>query len=126
MSFTDENLKNLSRSGRLSKAKAMIGSVLKVKPLIQMVDGKLDLFASERTHKKVIAKIMTQIQETTHNAKLIHFRILSKNSMEQAKALEAQIKETFTNIKLTFNDYLGPVFSLHLGTTGYGVSWTIE
>ena len=96
--FTVENLQHLSRSGRLSKAKAMIGSVLKVKPLIQMVDGKLDLFASERTHKKVIAKIMTQIQETTHNAKLIHFRILSKNSMEQAKALEAQIKESFTNI----------------------------
>ncbi len=124
--FTVENLHHLSRSGRLSKAKAMIGSVLRVKPLIQMVEGKLDLFKSERTHKKVAASIIQKMKETTENAKIINVRVLSKNSLEQARALEKIIKETFSNIKLTFNEYLGPVFSLHLGTTGYGVSWSAE
>lgn len=124
--FTVENLHHLSRSGRLSRAKALIGSVLRVKPLIQMVEGKLDLFKSERTHKKVAASIISKIKETTQGAKTIHVRILSKNSIEQARALEKKIKETFTNIKLTFNEYLGPVFSLHLGTTGYGISWSVE
>jgi DegV family protein with EDD domain len=124
--FTVENLIHLGRSGRLSKAKAMIGSVLRVKPLIQMVEGKLDLFKSERTHKKVVASIIEKMKETTMNAKTIHVRVLSKNSLDQARELEKQIKETFSNIKLTFNEYLGPVFSLHLGTNGYGVSWCFE
>lgn len=124
--FTVENLHHLSRSGRLSKAKALVGSVLRVKPLIQMVEGKLDLFKSERTHKKVVTSILNKIKETTNGASTIHVRVLSKNSMEQAKALEAKIKETFSNIKISFNEYLGPVFSLHLGTTGYGVSWCVE
>jgi DegV family protein with EDD domain len=124
--FTVENLTHLARSGRLSKAKAMIGTVLRVKPLIQMVEGKLDLFKSERTHKKVVNVIIERMKETCKNAKTIHVRVLSKNSMDQARALEAEIKKTFKNIKLTFNGYLGPVFSLHLGTTGYGVSWAME
>lgn len=124
--FTVENLHHLSRSGRLSRAKALVGTVLRVKPLIQMVEGKLDLFKSERTHKKVALSIINRIHETTHGAKSIHIRILSKNSVEHARALEKKIRETFTNIKLTFSEYLGPVFSLHLGTTGYGVSWSVE
>lgn len=124
--FTIENLHHIARSGRLSKAKAMIGTVLRVKPLIRMVDGALDMYKSERTHKKVILSIIESIKATSKGAKTIHLRVLSKNSMEQARQLEAKIKETFSNIKISFNDYLGPVFSLHLGTTGYGVSWCVE
>ena len=124
--FTVESLQHLARSGRLSKTKAIIGSVLKVKPLIKMYDGKLDLYKSERTHKKVATSIINSIKETTKGAKTIHLRFLSHNSNEQAKALEAKVKETFTNIKYTFNVYLGPVFSLHLGSVGYGVSWCTE
>lgn len=124
--FTIENLHHIARSGRLSRAKAMIGTVLRVKPLIKMVEGKLDLFTSERTHKKVVANIINVMRETTKGAKTIHIRVLSHNSIEQARELERSIKETFTNIKLSFNEYLGPVFSLHLGNAGYGVSWCTE
>lgn len=124
--FTVENMQNLSRSGRLSKAKALIGSVLRVKPLIQMIDGRLDLFKVDRTHKKVIHSIINRMKETTKDAKTIHIRVLSKNSLETAKLLQDEILKTFKNIKITFNEYLGPVFSLHLGSTGYGVSWCTE
>ncbi len=124
--FTIENLHSIARSGRLSRTKAMIGTVLRVKPLIKMVDGKLDLFKSERTHKKVVSSIVNIMRETTKGAKTIHVRLLSHSSIEQAKELEKSIREAFTNIKVSFNEYLGPVFSLHLGKSGYGVSWCIE
>ncbi len=124
--FTVEGLENLRRSGRLSRAKAIIGTVLRVKPLIQMVDGKLDLFKSARTHKKVFDAILENISETTKNAKTLYVRVLSHNSLDTARELEKAIKEKFSNIKITFNEYLGPVFSLHLGANGYGVSWTTE
>lgn len=124
--FTVENLHHLSKSGRLSRAKALVGTVLRVKPLIQMVEGKLDLFKSERTHKKVATSIIERMKETTKGAKKIYVRILGHNSTEQARALETLVKETFENVKLTFSEYLGPVFCLHLGSTGYGISWTFE
>lgn len=124
--FTIENMISLYRSGRLSKTKAAIGTVMRIKPLIQMVNGKLDLFKSARTHNKVIEGIITRIKETTQGFNIIHVRILSHNSLEQARMLEDEIKKTFTNAKITFNEYLGPIFSLHLGKRGYGVAWCNE
>lgn len=124
--FTIENLFHIARSGRLSKAKALVGSVLRVKPLIKMVEGKLDMYHTERTHKKVVIEIIKRMVETTKNAKKINVRILSHSSLEQARMLESEIKKAFDNIKITFTEYLGPVFTLHLGTNGYGVSWCSE
>jgi DegV family protein with EDD domain len=124
--FTIENMISLYRSGRISKAKAAVGTVLRLKPLIQMIDGKLDLLKSARTHKSVVETIIHRIEETTVGFKTIYVRIQSKDSMEQAKVLEAAIKEKFNNVIITMNDYLGPVFSLHLGKKGYGASWCAE
>ena len=117
---------DLYRSGRISKAKAAVGTVLRLKPLIQMIDGKLDLLKSPRTHKGVLEAITNNMKETTEGSKTIYVRILSKNSIEQARILEQAIKEKFSNAVISFNEYLGPVFSLHLGKRGYGVSWCIE
>lgn len=124
--FTIENMISLYRSGRISKAKAAIGTVLRLKPLIQMIDGKLDLLKSARTHKSVVETIIKRIEETTEGFKSIHVRVQSKDSMDQAKVLEKAIKEKFNNVIVTMNDYLGPVFSLHLGKKGYGASWCAE
>ena len=124
--FTLGGLTHLAKSWRLSRAKALVGSVLRVKPLIKMVDGKLDLYKAERTGKKVISSIIKLIKETTEGSEIIHFRILTHNALEQARILEEEIKSTFKNIKLTFNEYLGPIFCLHLGETGFGVSWCTE
>ena len=124
--FTIENMISLYRSGRISRTKAAIGSILRLKPLIQMIDGKLDLLKSARTHKSVVETIVKRIEETTQGFKTIYVRVQSKDSMEQALVLEKVIKEKFSNVVLTINDYLGPVFSLHLGKKGYGASWCAE
>ena len=123
--FTLESLTSLLRSGRLTKAKALIGTVLRVKPLIQMIGGKLDLFKSERTHKKVISEIIKRMKETTEGYEHIYARILEHNT-EQALFLKAAIENAFDNIKITYTDSLGPIFCLHLGKKGYGVSWCAE
>lgn len=121
--FTIENMISIYRSGRISKAKAAIGTVLRLKPLIQMINGKLDVLKSHRTNKAVLESLIGRIEETTKGFDIIHVRILSHNSLEQAKVLENRIKDQFKNAVISFNEYLGPVFSLHLGKRGYGVSW---
>lgn len=124
--FSIENLTAIMRSGRLSKAKAMIGSVLHVKPIIQMVDGKLDLYKAARTHKKVLAAMLSDMQKKIHDYKTLHVRVCSYNSPEAAEQLKQSIEATFKNLKVSFSDYIGPVFNVHLGTKGYGLSWMFE
>jgi DegV family protein with EDD domain len=125
--FTIENLIHLMRSGRLSKAKAMIGTVLRVKPILEQDEtGKLGIHGSARTHKKVMEMILENIRQTTKGASKIIVRFISKNSHENARELERLVKETFDNVQSTFSEYIGPVFSLHLGTNAYGLAWCSE
>lgn len=124
--FSIENLTAIMRSGRLSKAKALVGSVLKVKPIIQMVDGKLDLYKAARTHKKVLAAMLQDMQKKIMDYKQLYVRVCSFNSPEAAADLKQSIEETFKDIKITYSDYIGPVFNVHLGEKGYGLSWMFE
>ena len=91
-----------------------------------MKDGKLDLFKSARTHKKVIEELVLRVKETTKNFKTIYVRILSHNSKEQAKVLRDELERVFKNIKISYTENLGPIFCLHLGKKGYGLSWCGE
>ena len=114
------------RSGRLSRAKALLGTVMRVKPLIQLEDGKLDLFTSTRTHKKALAEILHMMEESTKGFKRIVVRIQDQHSKEQANVLANAVKEHFENIEMSINNYIGPVFSIHIGMQGYGIAWTGE
>ena len=123
--FTLENLVSLLRSGRLTRVKAAIGTVLRIKPLIQMVNGKLDLFKSARTHKKVVSEIIHRMKETTKGYSVIYARVLGHNTLH-GKFLFEELKKQFSNIIVNYTENLGPIFCLHLGKKGYGVSWSVE
>lgn len=124
--FTVENLFSLTKGGRLSKTKAAIGTVLRVKPIIRVVEGKLSLVNSERTYKKVHQYFLDKIRETTKGFSKISFYVTNTNSLESAKILEEVLKTEFPNSKIIFTSVLGPVFSIHIGKKGYGLSWFAE
>ncbi|BEP27880.1 DegV family protein [Helicovermis profundi] len=55
--FTVDNLEYLYRGGRVSKASAVIGGVLNIKPILDVEDGKLIPFEKVRGRKKAIKRI---------------------------------------------------------------------
>lgn len=124
--FTVENLFSLVKGGRLSAAKAAIGTVLRVKPIIKVIDGQLKLVQSERTYKKLHRYIINEIKKTTEGYKRLHVYITSQFSPDSVIALKAAVLEHFPDAEFTETEYLGPVFSVHIGKKGYGISWCFE
>ncbi|MEC9485666.1 MAG: DegV family protein [Candidatus Izemoplasma sp.] len=124
--FTVENLFSLVKGGRLSAAKAMIGTVLRVKPIVRMVDGELKLVKSERTYKKLHRYMINSIEETLQGHKKVTFYLLSKNSEDSANKLKDALKSKYPNAKITESTRLGPVFTIHVGRKGYGISYFVE
>jgi DegV family protein with EDD domain len=124
--FTCENLFSLVAGGRLSNAKAMIGTVLRVKPIIEMIDGKLVLFKSERTYKKIFSLIEQKILETSKGYNNLSFYITHTYSEKSGEQLLEFIKSTFPNAKIKYTDLLGPVMTVHVGNKGFGISWMYE
>ncbi|AIO18418.1 DegV domain-containing protein [Candidatus Izimaplasma bacterium HR1] len=124
--FSVQNLFSLVKGGRLSVARATIGTVLRIKPIIKVIDGKLQLVKSERTHKKIFRYFMEHINKSLIDHKKITFYVLSQHSLETAKQVRELFEEEYPGCKIIFSEYLGPVFSIHVGKKGYGISYFVE
>ena len=53
--FLVATLEYLAKGGRIGGAAALLGSVLQIKPILTLRDGKVDQYEKERTHKRAVA-----------------------------------------------------------------------
>ena len=61
--FILNTLKYLQKGGRLSLPASVIGSILSIKPILTVVNGKLELLEKSRGMKKAIFSVMNRIKE---------------------------------------------------------------
>jgi DegV family protein with EDD domain len=124
--FTCENLFSLVRGGRLSTTRAMIGTVLRMKPIINMLDGKLLLHKTERTYKNVFKIITNQIDESIKGFEKLTLYITDTYSSKSGDMLLQTVQDKYPHAKIIRTDLLGPVMTIHVGNKGFGISWFAE
>lgn len=125
--MTMENLNALKKSGRLSRIKAAIGNLIKVKPLIEYVEGKVTVNTKFRTEHAVVSNIIDRIKHDYENVKKKMIIYISHVRAEvKIKKIAERIEEVFTNIKVHISREISPVVAINLGYGGFGVAWTYE
>ncbi len=55
--FLVDTLEYLAKGGRIGGATALLGTVLKIKPILSLKDGRVDQFEKERTQKRAINRL---------------------------------------------------------------------
>ncbi|TMC50139.1 MAG: DegV family protein [Chloroflexi bacterium] len=55
--FTVATLEYLRRGGRIGGARALLGSVLNIKPVLQVLDGRIEPFDRVRTYQRALERI---------------------------------------------------------------------
>lgn len=112
--FTVDDLFFLQKGGRLTLAEAMVGSALKIKPILSVdEEGKLYAAAKVRGNKKseefMINKINEELSEEDHTVFIAH-----GDCEDRALALKEKIEEQTKaeNIRIT---KIGPVIGTHTG-----------
>lgn len=55
--FLVDTLEYLAKGGRIGGAAALLGSVLKIKPILALMDGRVDQFEKERTQKRAMNRL---------------------------------------------------------------------
>lgn len=124
--FTLGDLMNLFRGGRLSRVQAFLGKVLRVKPIIKMIEGKLELVKKERTTVACINNFMAEIDEYVQNYKKVYLDIINIDMDETVIKLQNMVKEKYKEVEIHMTDYLSPVFYSHLGKKGFGIAIVAE
>lgn len=112
--LTVGSLDYLKKGGRLSTAEAAIGSLLNIKPIIGLVDGKLEALTKVRGKKKAMEKMIQDIPSNAHTISIGHIGI-----MDKALEYENRIREIFPNANINIYE-LGPVLGSHLGPEAIG------
>ena len=57
VSFVVDTLEYLAKGGRIGGATALLGSVLKIKPILSLRNGQVDQFEKERTQKRAFDRL---------------------------------------------------------------------
>jgi len=112
-----DSLRYLYRGGRIGKAKALLGSVLNVKPLITMRDGELLPVSQARTQTKGIERLF-DFAENAFNIR--EMAIVHSTTPEKAGKLRERIESIF-NIKHLHLSRLGPALGVHGGPGTMGI-----
>lgn len=90
---TVSSLKYLKNSGRINAAKALVGTILKINPIVWGSDkGVLEVYCNERGRKKAIMKLVEMFRTRVINPENQHVAIAHADCLEDAEALAEMIK----------------------------------
>lgn len=109
-----DTLKYLHKGGRLSLSATVVGSILNIKPILTMQDGKLELFEKARGIKKAISIAMDTIRD---NGWTLDDKVVGINhivDLEHMNLLEEELKKEY-NIKEIIRGEVGSVVATHGG-----------
>ncbi|WP_059103371.1 DegV family protein [Shouchella shacheensis] len=120
--FMVDNLNHLKRSGRLSGAQALVGSLLKIKPILHFDNGEIVPFEKVRTETKALNRMLTLLDEDVNKGDVNEVVVIHANRRSGAEELKERILERHPNQHVRIS-YFGPVIGTHLGAGSLGVSW---
>jgi DegV family protein with EDD domain len=126
VSFTLGDLDNLIRGGRLNRVQAFLGKILRIKPIIKMIEGKLELVKKERSNKACMEFFLKNIDEYANQYKKVYLDIITLDMFEWGQKVLEVVKEKYKNVEIHMTDYLSPVFYSHLGNKGFGIAILAE
>ena len=106
-----DTLKYLAKGGRIGKAKALLGSVLSVKPLLTVKDGELVPAGQVRTRSKGVDRLFDFAKNAIDIQDL---SILYSTTSDEAQTLAERIGSIFPRERITLAR-LGPGLGVHGG-----------
>ncbi len=117
-----DTLKYALRGGRLNRASRLLGSVIKVKPLITVKDGEVVPAGVVRTRAKAVDRI---IDFTSKSLPCIDTAIVFNGPREEAEGLADRL-ESRCSFKIPHISRIGPGLGVHAGPGTLGVAVRLD
>lgn len=112
---TVDDLFHLHRGGRVSKTSAVLGTMIKIKPIIHVnEEGKLVVIAKERGRKKALMTLVERMEKQSKGFENDIVMITHGDAPEEAEYMKGLIEERF-GIKNIMINPLGTVIGSHTG-----------
>src|SRR5690606_25882851 len=115
-------LENLKKGGRIGGAKAMLATALAIKPIIRVVDGKVEEYGKQRTRTKALKFLADKVAEFTggNPDRIAHLAVLHADCTDVDEFV-AMLHPHYPG-EIVVGE-IGPVVGTHAGRGTIGVAF---
>jgi DegV family protein with EDD domain len=120
--FVVDTLEYLQKGGRIGAAKALLGTLMQVKPILQLKDGVAAPYEQERTKKRATARLIEIACEQVMNSPDAHLCVMHIDAQKEAEAVctELSARLNIPNIPIYI---LPPAIVVHAGPKALAVGF---
>lgn len=117
---TLDTLDNLKKGGRIGGAQALIGSLLSIKPVVEVRDGKVEVESRQRTRVRSLQYLVDKVRQfgAVENLAVMH-----GNAPDLEQFLD-MIADVYPRERIIVGD-LGAVIATHAGPRAIGVTFHV-
>ncbi len=117
--FMLETLEFLQKGGRIGKAQALIGNLLKIRPMLILQEGEVHPLGRERTRRKGIAKLVDTVEEL---APISGLAVMYSTGLDEAQTLAQNVSKFMIEGREPMMLQIGPVIGTYAGPDTLGIA----
>lgn len=118
---TLDTLDNLRKGGRIGGAQAFFGSLLSIKPVIEVRGGVVEAESKQRTRTRSLEYLAAKVAEA---GDLDELAVVHANAPD-VEAMVSLLARNFPRERILIS-YIGPVIGTHSGAGGIGVCFKVK
>jgi DegV family protein with EDD domain len=119
-----ETLEFLRRGGRIGGAAALLGGVLRITPIVQVVDSRVEPFAKPRTRRRAIQMMLEEMAQQV-KGRPVHVAVMQADAAQEAEELRQRVAQQFNCLELLVTEFT-PVMGAHAGPGLLGIAFYAE
>lgn len=115
-----DTLDFLKRGGRLTGAQAFVGRALQVRPLLHLIDGRVEVRERTRTWSRAIERLATVAEEAADGRPVdvvVAHAVAAERAAQVWEALDERVE-----IDERLETVMGPVVGTHVGPGAVGIA----
>ena len=123
--FVVDTLEYLHKGGRIGGAKRLLGTALRVKPILQFKDGQIEPLDQVRTKKKAYVRLMEIAEERLQGKPMAEATVVDIDNQADGDAVALMVAEQFAPKQIHRSD-VSPVVGTHVGPGAIGLAFYAE
>ena len=113
-----DTLEYLQKGGRIGRARAFLGTLLRTKPVLELAEGEIEGIERPRTRQKAVERLF---QLTVRTPAPRRIGILYGTTPEEAESLAGRVREALPGVPVSVHR-CSPVIGVHTGPAALGAA----
>jgi len=112
--FVVDTLEYLQKGGRIGTASALLGTMLKVKPILTVSEGIVQPVDRVRTKRKAVQRVLAEMEDSVSPNQPVLVTVMHALAPDEARELESEVQRRLQCERILTID-IGSVVGIHTG-----------